>query len=85
MSIEKPKKPEMKIVHIKENFGKNEESPLEPERIDLEFIEKIVFDNPEQEERKNQLLRLYKNETNEDIKKEYWDTLVEFVVDSSKY
>ncbi|MEZ4103487.1 MAG: hypothetical protein R3B55_02980 [Candidatus Paceibacterota bacterium] len=84
MSIENPEKPKMKIVHFKDlesKINKKEDLDFSGTReITPEFMEKIEFYNPMRQKEKVRLFNIYKKETRPEIKKHFWDALVEFVL-----
>ncbi len=77
MSIEKPEKGKMRIVHTGENFGKpenNQGEELSFEGSDkndsVEFFKKISLFDPDKEKLKNELIKSLKNETDEEKRKQ---------------
>lgn len=82
MSIEKPEKGKMKIVHTREGLSnpKNKSEDLGgPIIMDLNFIKNIVFNDSVANKQKEFLIKLYENEVDLEKKESHWKDLIEFV------
>ncbi len=87
MSIENSEKGKMRIVHIKESGPRLRQKDLDfskPESITPEFLERLELYNPMRQIEKVKLFNIYKNETDPEIKKVYWDTLIDFILETEE-